>query len=278
MRIAHASQVSPSGASAHRDGGIVMRHLLHGVENTPGNYALMLVEAENYRAPRHRHNFDQVRVMLDGEFGFDRGQVQRAGMIGYFTEGTYYTQDGEGKSTTLLLQSGGASGAGYMSDRQLRGAIAELATHGRFEHGVYTRFDERGQKHNQDGYEAAWEHVRGRAIEYPAPLYDAPILWHEAAYPWQPISQNDVSVREFGSFTAKALSISQYQVRPSQNGGAFRVPTLDRERLLYVSAGRGYIGEETIKQGSAIAIDANEVTEIAVTDTIMLYAIALMRW
>jgi hypothetical protein len=278
MRIARASEVVPSGASAHRDGGIVMRHLLQGVENTPGNYALILVEAENYRAPRHRHNFDQVRIMLDGEFGFDRGQVQRAGMIGYFTEGTYYTQNGEGKSTTLLLQSGGASGAGYMSDRQLRGAIAELATRGRFEHGVYTRVDERGQKHNQDGYEAAWEHVRARAIEYPAPLYDAPILWQEAACPWQTTSQNNVLVREFGSFTAKALGLSQYQLYPSQNGGVFRVPTLDRERLLYVSAGRGHIGEQMIAHGSAIAIEADEAVEISVNDTITAYSITLMRW
>jgi hypothetical protein len=275
MRIAHASQVAPSGASAHRDGGIAMRHLLQGVENTPGNYALMLVEAENYRAPRHRHNFDQVRIMLEGEFGFDRGQVQRAGMIGYFTEGTYYTQSGEGKSTTLLLQSGGASGAGYMSDRQLRGAIAELATRGRFEHGVYTRVDERGQKHNQDGYEAAWEYVRGRAIEYPAPLYDAPILWNEAAYPWQSMSQNDVLIRAFGSFTPKALTLSKYQVR---SGGLFRVPTLESERLLYVSAGSGRIGEHAIAAGSAIAIAPNEAIEISVNDTITAYSITLMRW
>jgi hypothetical protein len=29
-------------------------------------------------------------------------------MLGYFTEGTYYTQRAEGASTTLLLQAGGA--------------------------------------------------------------------------------------------------------------------------------------------------------------------------
>lgn len=48
----------------------------------------MLIHAKDYHAPRHRHNFEQVRVLHDSEFGCDAGLSQQAGSVGYFPEGT----------------------------------------------------------------------------------------------------------------------------------------------------------------------------------------------
>jgi hypothetical protein len=162
LKIVHEHTAVEKGASAHRGGGVHFLSLLQGEENTSGNFHLTLVYANDYVAPRHRHNFDQVRIVLDGAFGFDHGMVQEAGMLGYFTEGNYYTQKSVGKSMTLLLQAGGASGTGYMSDNQLRSAVENLQSKGQFNSGVFTWLDSTGKKHNQDGYEAAWEFVRNK--------------------------------------------------------------------------------------------------------------------
>ena len=125
MKIVHEATAVRKGASAHRGGGVHFLSLLQGEENTPNNFHLTLVYANDYVAPRHRHNFDQVRIVLEGAFGFDREMTQEAGMLGYFTEGTYYTQKSVGQSTTLLLQSGGASGTGLTSPMQ--GTVVKIA-------------------------------------------------------------------------------------------------------------------------------------------------------
>lgn len=64
-------------AQPHRSGGVSFRHLLAGEEDSLDNYSLSLVDvAELYEAPRHRHNFEQVRVILKGSFGFGPAAVQ----------------------------------------------------------------------------------------------------------------------------------------------------------------------------------------------------------
>jgi hypothetical protein len=216
LKVVHAASAPKGGASAHRPGGIAFTYLLEGEENAPTNFALMLVHVQDgYHAPRHRHNFDQVRIMLDGAFGFDRGQRQEAGSVGYFTEGLYYTQDGRGPSTTLLLQIGGASGCGYMSNRQLRTSVAALETRGTFHEGVYTHLDAAGRKHNQDGYEAAWEHTFGRTVTYPTPRYEGPVLIAPDAFSWvNDGTQPGVARKPLGTFHERALSMAYWHIAP----------------------------------------------------------------
>lgn len=273
MDIVHEHTATRKGASSHRPGGIRFLSLLQGEEGTPGNFQLTLVYAQDFVTPRHRHNFDQVRIVLEGEFGFGPGLVQKAGTWGYFPEGTWYTQRAPGPSTTLLLQSGGTSGSGYMSDRQLRGAVDDLQARGTFHDGVYTWFDDRGKKHNQDGYEAAWEHVHGRPITYPRPLYEQPVLWQAERFDWAPAGQAGVWIRRFGEFTGRRLSLAEVRV---DAGATATLSASQRQTLAYCASGRARIGAEVIGPVSAVRLHAGEQVTVAAEAPTHLYLFGLM--
>lgn len=274
MQIVHEHTAQHRGASAHREGGIRFLSLLQGEEDTPGNFHLMLVYANDFVAPRHRHNFDQIRIVMQGAFGFERGQVQEAGMLGYFTEGTFYTQKAEGPSTTLLLQAGGASGAGYMSDRQLRTAVDELQTRGSFHNGVYSWHDAGGKKHNQDGYEAAWEHVRGRRISYPKPLFEQPVLWRGERFAWEATAQPGVQIRRFAEFTGKRLSVAQVRV---DAGASCTFSAAGRETLLYCISGLARLDGEAMGPVSAVRLSHGECATVEAVKSTEFYLFGLMQ-
>jgi hypothetical protein len=274
MKIVHERDAASLGASAHRPGGIGFSSLLKGQEGSVGNFHLMLVHALDYRAPRHRHNFDQVRIILAGAFGFDDGQVQQAGSVGYFTEGSYYTQTSQGASTTLLLQSAGASGHGYMSDQQLRDAVAQLQAKGSFENGIFTWLDDAGKKHNQDGYEAAWEHVHGRAISYAKPRYDRPVILQPELFAWQKTSQEGVEERQLGQFTEGKLTVSQLRLA---SGCAAQVNAGQQETLLFLLQGNAHIGTVALQAGSAVQLSTGETLELAAQqDGCVFYVLKLI--
>jgi hypothetical protein len=242
-------------AQPHRPGGVSFRHLLAGEDDAPDNYSLSLVDvAERYEAPRHRHNFEQVRVMLAGRFGFGPGAVQEAGSVGYFCEGTYYTQRGDGPSTTLLLQCGGASGAGYMGFARLQRGIRELAPRGQFHDGVFTWHDAQGHRRNRDGYEAVWEHVFGRRLVYPKPRYQQPVIvqpQHFQALPWAP----GVTCKPLGCFNERGLGVAVWSLAP---GATLALSQAQRRELLYVQAGALHLGGRALRTGSAIETRTGE--------------------
>jgi hypothetical protein len=141
-----------------REGTLRSRRLLTGEPGSPSNFSLQLSSTPTYYSPRHRHNFDQVRFQLAGDFDFGADGAMKPGSIAYFPEGTYYgPQNCPTGSETLVLQFGGASGSGYISAEQYEQATAELAKQGTFAKGVYTRLKADGGKINKDAYEAVWE-------------------------------------------------------------------------------------------------------------------------
>ena len=166
MRVIDINSVPLKEIPHIREGVFRSRKLLTGTECSPGNFALQLVTTpETYYSPRHRHNFDQVRYQIEGDFDFAADGKMKPGTIAYFPEGTHYgPQSSKQKSLTLVLQFGGASGSGYLSSEQYARAAAELAKVGSFEKGVFTRTGEDGAKVNQDAYEAVWEQVNGRKL------------------------------------------------------------------------------------------------------------------
>ncbi|MEZ5927985.1 MAG: hypothetical protein R3C55_05840 [Parvularculaceae bacterium] len=94
MAVAHRSNAQREGASAHRNDGIAFEHLLVG-EGTKDNFILTIVTTEEeYKTPRHRHNFEQIRFVLKGEDAIRPRSYsgRRHGRL--FLPGTYYTQKG----------------------------------------------------------------------------------------------------------------------------------------------------------------------------------------
>jgi hypothetical protein len=238
MKVVRFEQVAPSQPvrEGFRGGSIQFRDLLVGQEGSRDNYALQWVEIDSeYHTPQHRHNFEQIRIMIEGSFGFGSGLTQDVGSVGYFCEGTYYTQSAHLRSITLLLQVGGPSGAGFMSRRQLRSGIEQLATRGDFRDGVYTSFDAQGKKHNQDSYEATWEAVNQKKLVYPKPQFAGPILFEPQRFEWLLLHQG-VWQKSMLRVHGRGLSISQIKVAA---GAVFRFESDRQTLVVFCHAGSG---------------------------------------
>jgi hypothetical protein len=275
MKITHLQDARVVGAKAHRSGNIGFRYLLTGNEGSADNYALTLVDVPGeYTTPRHRHNFEQVRIMLKGQFGFGPGLTQEEGSVGYFTEGSWYEQHGDQPSQTLLLQCGGPSGSGYMSDTQLQQGIEALSRRGRFHDGVYSWNDGNGKLHNQDGYEAVWEHVFGRAIVYAKPRYETPVILYPDRFNWIPVPDTTgLSIRQLGTFHERGLQLVQLRL---DAGCTAALPQIGiGTRLLFWLSGSGALGDAHCEAGAAAEVPAAEECSIGANATSVVYLIGL---
>ena len=169
----------------HRQGTFRYVELGEGVPGSPGNYNLRWVLSEpDFFSPRHRHNFDQARVQLRGDFSFDDDGRMSPGTAGFFPEGTYYgPQTSRSDTVQLVMQIGGASGNGYLSERERIEAVETLSRQGEFRSGHYfpSGADDRARI---DGFQAAWEHARGRPMEYPPERFSRPLICDPAAMQW----------------------------------------------------------------------------------------------
>ena len=235
--------------------------LLAGKEGSTGNFFLQLSNTfDDFDSPRHRHNFDQIRVQLEGVADFSRDGKMSPGMIGYFPEGVYYgPQSLAGESLTLVLQFGGASRSGYLSEDEFQRGIVELKQHGSFEQGIYRSTRPDGRPRNQDAYEAVWEHVHGRELHYPQSRYDKPVFMHPDAADW---SVQDmpagVACRHLGTFSEARTTLSQFRM---ESGARLSVP---RNTVIFVLSGQGSTGAEGYWEArSSLYSGAQEGTLVA---------------
>ncbi len=211
MRIVNSANVKwqRDGGNIRGGQGLHLKRLLTGRPGTPENYLFNIARSDgDYATPRHRHNFDQIRVALDGDMRIGPRQVVRQGQIGYFPEGTYYGpyDDAGKKRTIMIVQFGGASGSGYMDRLSAMKARESLLREGEFRGGVFRRSSGEGRK-NQDAFEATWERFAGRKLEYPKPRYDAPVIIDPAGFAWKPAGRRGVSRKRLGAFTERETRI-----------------------------------------------------------------------
>jgi hypothetical protein len=152
----------------------------------------------------------------------------------------------------MVMQFGGASGAGFVSQRQMAEAFAALKQEGTFEGGVFRR--ERasaapGTRINQDGYEAIWEHVTGRRLAYPAPRYSAPFVMHPESYEWAPDpAQPGVAQRHLGTFTERHVELAVLRLAA---GAACTLPARLGIRVHFALTGTGSAAGEPYRALSA---------------------------
>jgi len=274
MKVSQGDERPVVRALEFRAGTTHLRHLLDGEVGTRGNFMLGAWRSEgDFFSPRHRHNFDQVRYILKGEFSFDRGRLQKSRQLSYFCEGTYYQQKGVGETETLLLQSAGASGSGYMSFDQLYGTARDLLRKGKFEDGVFSWHDEMGKKHNLDGYQAVWEEVNGRKLKYPKPRYDSPVILNPDNFEWVPCADSpSVSVRELGHFHERGLSVAQLRLPAKSSHASAGRPG---RTLLFVEEGSGTANGERIVEHSAVRVDQGETVVIEAATPMILVRLRL---
>src|SRR5690606_37401882 len=95
MRIVHDRDVPFKVSDTnHREPNIEFKRLLQGVPGSPQNYEFTLARSPGrFKSPRHRHNFDQIRLCLEGRFGDGKTLDLNPGEVGYYGEGSYYSID-----------------------------------------------------------------------------------------------------------------------------------------------------------------------------------------
>jgi len=253
----------------HREGAWYLRNIVTGTPGTVGNFILTTSRTgDNFYSPRHHHNFDQFRYQLEGQQDFSHTGKMLPGDLGYFPEGTYYgPQTCSEGSVTLVLQFGGASGSGYLAQSEFPGAWAELKKTGRFEKGVYRTVLPDGQPRNVDGYQAVWEHLNGRPMEYPKQRYENPILMKPKNFSWVPAEGfPGVSEKLLGVFSERRTEARFLKLSIGSRYTA-------RGRSIYfVLHGSGTVGADSyerwttcvVERGEELPFIADQETEIMV--------------
>ena len=149
MRVSKAADTDIEQVGTMREGKLDQKHLLFGEDGSPNNYDLNMGQTGGggWRTPRHRHNFDQIRYVIEGQLPYTETDVLEEGWVGYFPESVHYgPQERAEGLRTMVLQSGGASGQGYLSVAQREATNAELNKTGEFKKGLYHYTDaERGR-------------------------------------------------------------------------------------------------------------------------------------
>lgn len=277
MQIAHRATARQEGAAPHRGGGIHFTYLLDGDPAMKDNFSLSIIDFEDgYSTPRHRHNFEQIRVMLDGEFSFAPGKTQKPGSVGYFCEGGYYTQHGLGRSRMLLLQVAGPGGEPYLNHDLLREGGRQLAEVGAFDDGVYSWTDDTGRKHNQDGYEAVWQHVFDRPLSYCKPRYSEPLIMDPDAFGWiEDADADGVEHRTLGVFNERVTRLGMIRLAA---GARWTIDDPAQGWLWYVIEGAGHANDEAWSAESALHVDLGERAVIEASSDTVAYTFGLPRF
>lgn len=263
------------GKATSRKSKTDFHQYLTGRTGEPDNFMLVLYYTDSeYETPRHRHNFDQIRFQVEGdEYDYARNGKLKLGHVGYFPEGTYYGPSKSGnKVATLLLQIGGMSGQGYMSQEENYAAAAELRKKGEFHDGIFSWRDEHGQKHNQDGYEACWEFSRQQRLEYPDEHFQAPVFMDPAAFVWEPYDQvGNVEHKLLGCFgEGGGMKLGFLRIAP---GGV--IPAAIERTFFFVVSGRGHSNGQLWTERSVIYVNRGEVCDLAAENVATLFYIGM---
>jgi hypothetical protein len=224
------------------------RKLLREGEALPGMglYALLVKlhdGAEKFTAPRHRHNFSQIRVGLRGQMDFGPSLECGPGDVGFFPGGAYYGPEEIDGAEYLLLQWGRE----WVTRAQDKQAMAELSEHGRFEHGLYY-YTEDGTEKSIDGKRAVWEHVYGRPEVIREPRYRSPIMMASGNFDW--VKDGGLSRKPLGHFTEDDVTIEV--IRWDGTGDAAYRSSPNRTSLAFVL--KGSVTVEGTPHGAQTAI------------------------
>ena len=263
----------------HPLGSIWFKHLLKGEAESPDNFMYILGRQDgDFLMPRHRHNFDQIRLPIRGDMNLGRGLVLREGEVGYFAEGLAYGPQDDplgnakpGERIQLVLQFGGASSYGFMSIEQRRKARDELAMVGTFEGPYYYRAD--GKR--EWGLNSIWEHVFGSKLKYPRSRYKEVVIADPASFHWLPVRGVRGVFRKFmGAFSERAVSIEMFKMARAATWSS--TDTVAR-RLIVVLSGSGTAAGEPLSYLTAIQADAGESLEISASTETELFVVGLPK-
>jgi hypothetical protein len=279
MQLTHAEESDNARASnAIRGGAREFRTLLTGEEGSPSNFKLSFVrQSGELDIPRHRHNFDQIRMCLEGERqNYGKNKWIEPGEIVYFPEGTPYgPEKSASHRLSITLQFGGASGSGYVGAAHMQAAMAAMKAFGSFANGVFVRNGALapGQRRNQDSFEAIWEFVNRRKIVYPKQRYDEPVRMKPDNFAWLPLEgQPGLATKSLGIFSERRCEIAMVRVDAGAGGVLAKRGTT---AIGFVVEGAGEANRRALRKHSAFTIERGEDCLLAGKDGMVLLTVAL---
>lgn len=267
MKVVQFDDVAPVRGLEHRGGTFHSRTTAEGTPGTPGNFKFSISElGTDYSGPRHRHNFDQYRFMLEGESDYGQDGTLKAGMLGYYPEGVPYgPQVNKTPILCAVLQFGGASGSGYLLPREVRAGMEQLRAFGEFKDGIFHRRDGLPGKRNMDAYQAIWEHVHGREMVYPKGRYHAPVFADHANFQWAPIKgAAGASEKLFGVFTERRTLARLLRLSA---GAGYEVAG---RGVYLVLSGSGQVEGKPLKKFTTVFLGPDESAQLRARETMEL--------
>lgn len=251
--------------------------VLNGDDGAKDNFRLIYaVQQGEFAGPRHRHNFDQIRFCISGAMNYGPNCWVNAGELAYYPEGAYYGPEVSDKDYVVMaLQFGGPSGLGFVSSRQISQGMEQLKARGTFEKGIFRRTGDlpAGARRNQDAFEAVWEHLRGRRIEYPAPRYATPILIAPEGFPWSSHgNEPGVWIKRLGMFTERSVEIRMLKFAAN---GEFVLPARAGAQIGIFVSGEGQIERQTFRPNSAFSLQRGEAAKLRADSESVLLLIGL---
>jgi len=267
MKIVQLADAPLVRGLEHRGGTFHSRTMAEGTPGTPGNFKFSLSWlGTDYSGPRHRHNFDQYRFMIEGESDYGQDGPLKAGMLGYYPEGVPYgPQVNKTEIFCAVLQFGGASGSGYLLPREVKAGMEELKKFGEFKDGIFRRNDGVPGRRSSDAYQAIWEHVHGREMVYPKGRYDAPIFADSKNYDWAPVKgAKGVSEKLFGVWTERRTEAGMLRL---ESGASHRV---GGRGVYLVLSGSGSCQGTPLQQYTTVHLDHDEAATLRAAEAMEL--------
>lgn len=220
-----------------------------GIPGVTVELSYMLVP-DTYAVPRHRHNCDQIRYIIDGVQSIGKGQDMVPGECGYFPEGVYYgPQEQKGDCTCLLMQFQGPSGERLLTSAELDETYNRMIAAGAvFENGIWRGRKEDGSPQNKDSYVAIWEEHEQRKISFAKPRYRAPVMMLPDEFRWVPDPRRPgVEVKHLGTFCEMRTTAQLTRMAPGSTIAA--QPPGDAE-VRYLTEGAIEVGGKTWTSGT----------------------------
>ena len=137
---------------------------------------------------RHKHNFDQIRMVIEGKMRLGKTIVAEPGDVVYFPESVKYGPTTYEDGRMFLLQWPGASeGSFYLHYDDVTKTLDEMRAQGGdidFERGGVWRYSD-GRL--EDVWEALGQHAFGRPVAYGAPRFGDVIVLRSGAFDAVPV-------------------------------------------------------------------------------------------
>ncbi|HYK65923.1 MAG TPA: hypothetical protein VEY94_13335, partial [Patescibacteria group bacterium] len=164
------------------------------------------------------------------------------------------------------------------SYQQLNDGYRTLSDLGRFDGGVFTRPTTDGRVIRKDGYEAIWEHVNRRPVEYPPPRYEEPVIICPDGFGWIATHDAGFELKHMATFGERALNIGEIR---GARGARHKVDQHRAPELLFVESGaiRDVASDEVLDTHSAFRVDpADTGRELEVVDDCVLFFVQLPKF